>query len=74
MGRLGYKECYFRGGRGMKVFVYDKKTSRKIAIINDVTFVETEMRDNVKFAKIYTATNDFFSFDIRYTKITIFIN
>ena len=55
----------------MKVFVYSKKSSKKIAIIKDVVNVNTESAGIITFT---TATGEKISFNTFTIKTTIYQN
>jgi hypothetical protein len=55
----------------MKVFVYSKKSSKKIATIKDVINVSTEIPGIIVFT---TITGEKFSFDTFTMKTTIYQN
>lgn len=56
----------------MKIFVYSKKTSKKIAEINNV-FIATEC-ELVKEILITTYTGETFTFDTNEVKTTLYQN
>lgn len=56
----------------MKVFVYSKKTSKKIATI--VNVIKIELFQSNKVIVFYTETGEKFSFNTRNVKTTIYQN
>ena len=56
----------------MRVFVYSKKTGKKIAVINNVEIIHEKPSDH----QIYfvTSSGESFSFDVREVKTTTYQN
>ena len=55
----------------MKAFIYSKRTSKKLAQIDNVTGVEYLGEHKIQ---IHTDDNDCFTFNTKEVKITVFIN
>ena len=59
----------------MKVFVYSKKTNKKLTTITNVSKVEyLKHIDDDKLARVETTDDGSFIFDTKEVKIIIFIN
>lgn len=56
----------------LKVFVYSKKSSKKVAVITKVVKVDVDDENNLIL--IYTCDSDVMTFDIRMFKTTIYQN
>ena len=56
----------------LKVFVYSKRTSKKVALISNVLMITTD--DKAGVINIYTDTDEIMTFDQRTFKTTIYQN